>query len=211
MDEWKLISIVWNAQGFVLTVSPWFCAVVIGLVGLAWLGLRGLRRGVLGSYHVVEAQVDLGRIGHLKLKPTTQDIQIAHRIWTELVTRKAAIPIDPEQDVITEVYDSWYTLFGRIRDLIAEIPAELIRRHDSTKLLVWTATQTLNEGLRPHLTRWQADFRNWMKQHEVDLKDKSPQGVQKTFPQYQVLIADMRRVNEGLIQYAQALEKIARG
>ncbi len=211
MDEWKLVTLLWKSDGIVFTISPWLVAVAVLLTIGILLGLRRLGASGFLRYQVVEADVALGHIGHLKLQPNTQDIQIAHRIWTELVTRKAAIPIDPEQDVITEVYDSWYALFGRIRDLIAEIPADLIRRHESTKRLVWTATETLNEGLRPHLTRWQAEFRNWMKQHEADLKEKSPQELQKTFPQYQTLVADLRRVNVGLIQYANALEKIARG
>jgi hypothetical protein len=211
MDEWKLVTLVWKSEGIVFTISPWLVTVAVLLASGILFGLRRLGRSGFSRYRVVEADVALGHIGHLKLQPNTQDIQIAHRIWTELVTRKAAIPIDPEQDVITEVYDSWYALFGRIRDLIAEIPADLIRRHESTKRLVWTATETLNEGLRPHLTRWQAAFRNWMKQHEVDLKEKSPQELQKDFPQYQTLIADLRRVNEGLIQYADALKKIAQG
>jgi hypothetical protein len=210
MPEWKLVQLVWSSDGIVLTLSPWLlgAAILLGIgvvIALHWLQGRWF-----SSYQVVEADVSLGHIGHLKLQPNTQDIQIAHRIWTELVTRKAAIAIDPDQDIITEVYDSWYALFGRIRDLIAEIPADLIRRHESTKRLVWTATETLNEGLRPHLTRWQAAFRNWMKQHEADLKEKSPQEVQKAFPQYQILVADLRRVNKGLIEYAGALEKIAR-
>jgi hypothetical protein len=211
MDEWKLIELAWNTRGIALTVSPWLVAAAIVVAVGTIAALRWFPWDRFSTYGVVEADVSLGHIGHLKLKPNIEDLQIAHRIWTELVTRKAAIPINPEQDVIMEVYDSWYTLFGRIRDLIADIPAERIRRSESTKKLVWTATQTLNEGLRPHLTRWQAEFRNWMKQHEMDLKEKSPQEVQKGFPNYATLVAELREVNRGLVQYAEALERIARG
>ena len=214
MVEWPLVHLAWTNEGLVLKVSPWLvgAAVVLGIViPLAVRWARGYWTRWFTKYDVVEADISLGHIGHVRLQPNNQDIQIAHKIWTELVTRKAAIPIDPEQDVITEVYDSWYVLFGRVRDLIAGIPADLIRRDESTKQLVRVAAQTLNEGLRPHLTRWQAEFRNWMKQHESELKEKSPQQVQKAFPQYQALISDLRQVNEGLIGYAAALERIARG
>jgi hypothetical protein len=162
-------------------------------------------------YELVSVNVELGGVGKVELRPNNEDIQIAHRIWTELVTRKAALPIDPEYDVIAEVYDSWYAMFGRVRQLISDIPGQLLRKEESTKKLVTIATQTLNNGLRPHLTHWQARFRNWYAQHAEDLKTKTPQEVQRAFPQYPALIDDMKKVNAQLIQYARELEKIIHG
>ncbi len=132
-------------------------------------------------------------------------------IVTELVTRKAALPIDPEHDVIVEIYDSWYAMFGRVRQLISDIPGQLVRREKSTQMLVSIATKTLNDGLRPHLTRWQAQFRNWYSQRTEDLKTKSPQEIQRSFPEYSLLIEDMKKVNGQLIQYARELEKVIHG
>jgi hypothetical protein len=43
------------------------------------------------------------------------------------------------------------------------------------------------------------------------LKTKTPQEVQKAFPEYSKLIEDMKNVNAQLIQYAGELEKIIRG
>ena len=133
------------------------------------------------------------------------------RIWTELVTRKAAVPIDPAHDVISEIYDSWYALFGRIRAFIADIPADQLRRHDSTRLLVRIAIASLNDGLRPHLTRWQARYRNWYAQQAELLKTISPGDVQRRFPGYSELIADLQRVNAQLLQYADQLHKVVYG
>mgnify|MGYP006876741523 CR=1 FL=1 len=152
--------------------------------------------------------IEIAKIGKVELKPNSEDIQIAHRIWTELITRKAAIEIDPEHDVIVEVYDSWYTLFGKTRDLISEIPAELVRKEQSTQTLVRIAVDSLNLGLRPHLTQWQARFRNWYGQQEAELRTRSPQEVQRDFPKYAELISDMLRVNKLLIQYASELERV---
>ena len=42
----------------------------------------------------------------VKLKANIEDKKIAHKIWTELITRKAALPFERDKDVITEVYDS---------------------------------------------------------------------------------------------------------
>lgn len=57
------------------------------------------------------------------------------------------------------------------------------------------ATQTLNNGLRPHLTRWQARFRHWYDKCPDDMKRKCPQDCQRGFPEYEQLIDDMKTVN----------------
>lgn len=162
-------------------------------------------------FNLVRLNINLGSIGNVELRPTFEDIDIAHKIWTELVTRKAAIPIDEENDVIVEIYDSWYTMFGRIRLLIAELPAHLVRNDKSTQKLIMIAIDSLNRGLRPHLTHWQARFRNWYSQQTNELNHRSPQDVQKDFPKYDELMADLKNVNENLIQYAEELQKISQG
>jgi len=189
-------------------VSVWIVVAFLAAVA-GWLVWR--RRTRFKRYDLVSLKVELGGIGEVEFRPNVEDIQIAHRIWTELVTRKAALPIDPEHDVIAEIYDSWYTLFTTVRQLIGNIPGHLVRTEHSTQELVRIATDTLNLGLRPHLTRWQARFRSWCDQHAEDLKTKTPQELQCEFPEYEALMADLRRVNEQMIQYATELQKIVRG
>lgn len=189
-----------------LQVSPWL------LIGaLALVGLFVLLRRMLHGWEVCKVNVDLGGVGQVELRPNLDDVQIAHRIWVELVTRKAALPIDPERDLILEVYDSWYALFGRIRLLLGEIPGRMIRRNDSTRKLIRIATDTLNKGLRPHLTEWHARYRSWYGQHTDELKVKTPQMLQRDFPEYEQLISDIQTVNRQLIQYAAQLQKIIHG
>jgi hypothetical protein len=45
-----------------------------------------------------------------------KNIEIAHKIYIELITRKAAIEIEEGKDVIVEVYNSWYSLFQITRE-----------------------------------------------------------------------------------------------
>jgi hypothetical protein len=186
-------------------VSPWVAVPLVILVGIAWNLLPRKR------FKLVKLDVKLGGIGSAEIRPTIEDVAIAHRIWTELVTRKAAIPIDTEHDVILEVYDSWYSLFGRVRELVGQLPPELVRDDAATKEIIRIAIESLNLGLRPHLTRWQARFRNWYSQQSDALKIKTPQEVQRDYPDYDTLIADMRAVNIDLIQYAAELQKITHG
>jgi hypothetical protein len=189
-------------------ISPWLIA---ALIIIALLVLFRWYRRFRRHFSLVKLEIDLGGVGKAEFQPNVRDIQIAHTIWTELVTRKAAIPIDPEHDVIVEIYNSWYTLFGRIRQLISDIPATWVRQEHSTRELVRISTDTLNNGLRPHLTRWQARFRNWYANQSEALKSKTPQEVQKSYPDYSLLIKDMLEVNRQLIQYSVELQKLVQG
>ena len=199
------LRIFYDTQKHTLSVevSPWLIALLIVLILVGILLRFSLRR-----YRVVKLDIGLGNIGKVEFRPNIEDLQIAHRIWTELVTRKAAIPVDPDHDVIVEVYDSWHTLFTKVRELVANLPADLVRREKSTREIVRIATATLNEGLRPHLTQWQARFRNWYEANREQLKEKSPQELQKEFPEFNELISDMLRINSQLIAYANELKKL---
>lgn len=195
-----------DRNSLVLEVSPWLVGTVVIIVCLSLIRWWRRRR-----FSVVSLDVSLGGIGKVKLQPREEDIEVAHKIWTELVTRKAALPIDPKHDVISEVYDSWYALFGRVRDLVSQIPARMIREDNTTQQLVTIATDSLNKGLRPHLTKWQARYRNWYIGQSEALKTKTPQEVQREFPEYEKLMEDLGRVNRELIQYAGELKKLVRG
>jgi hypothetical protein len=82
-------------HGLAVEVSAW-ALVIGGLLTIFFLVLHF--RHARKPYQVIQLNIQLGNIGLVQLKPNWEDIQVAHRIWTELVTRKAAIPIDPNQD-----------------------------------------------------------------------------------------------------------------
>ncbi|GAP44244.1 hypothetical protein TBC1_1245 [Lentimicrobium saccharophilum] len=187
----------------IVQISIWLVVFVIVILLVYFLVIKKIYR-----YNLVKLDIKLGNVGSAEFRPNKTDLQIAHKIWTELITRKAAIPIDKENDIIEEIYDSWYALFQKVREFISEIPAELIRKNKSTKEIVRIATQTLNEGLRPHLTMWQARFRTWSSSKKDKMMDMTPQEFQKDYPQYKDLIDDLMKVNAQLMQYAQELKKI---
>lgn len=187
----------------IVQISIWLVVFLIVIVLVYFLVIKKIYR-----YNLVKLDIKLGNVGSAEFRPNKTDLQIAHKIWTELITRKAAIPIDKENDIIEEIYDSWYALFQKVREFISEIPAELIRKDKSTKEIVRIATQTLNEGLRPHLTMWQARFRTWSSSKKDKMMDMTPQEFQKEYPQYKDLIDDLLNVNAQLMQYAVELKKI---
>lgn len=159
----------------------------------------------------IELNISLGGIGSVKIKQNREVSQVAHKAWVEFVTRKAGLEFNPDHDVITEVYNSWYQLFERIRSLIKEIPADKIK-NDNTQALVKILVNSLNNGLRPHLTRWQAQFRRWY-ESELQKKenaDKTPQEIQRMYPFYDELVRDLILVNQQVISYTNEIKKIGK-
>ena len=147
------------------------------------------------------------------IKPNHIDLQIAYQIWIELSTRKIGLPIDPEHDVIYEIYKSWYDFFKLSRNHIKEIPIMKIRKNRSTRKIVHFSIDILNAGLRPHLTKWQAKYRRWYLIAVENEEDNhiTPQQIQQKYPHYNDLILEMKDVNSKLIDYRKDLEEIAFG
>lgn len=143
-----------------------------------------------------------------KIIRSQENLYVANRIYIELVTRKAAIPFDEENDVIKEIYDSWYSLFTSIRNEIKTLPSEFLNNHKSSNELIDLTTKILNDGLRPHLTIHQARFRKWYKEEleKESSKGKSPQEIQINYPNYLELIGSMKDVNSTLKEFSNELK-----
>lgn len=198
-----------SPQALVIAI-PWW--LILGPLLIAIFLFRKRLGGYLRGWEAVSAEINFADLGTVIIKPNHADIQIAHQAWVELATRKAGLPFDSEHDVIVEIYDSWYALFGRLRDLAKECPASKIRTDGNTRQLVATLTQVLNKGMRPHLTRWQARFRRWYATAiEGASHSVTPQEVQRQYPEYDDLVEDLAKVQEGLSRYMELLKQLSTG
>ncbi len=195
--------------GAFLAVDAIVVWIGLGLIAL-FLAVRffGLRPGGWRRFEIDQAQFGLGN-QKLTLRPNVTDRQIAYKIWVELSTRKIGLPVDLDDDVISEIYDSWYNFFSVTRELIKDVPVSRFRRRD-TEQIIRLSIEVLNTGLRPHLTKWQARFRRWYEKalEQEDRADASPQDVQKEFPDYEALKEDLETVNERLIRYREKMYEL---
>lgn len=201
----NIIDVSFNGFTTINFSINWIAIVVLVLLvaGFAWgikkvLPLIGRR-----SISVDQASIGIGN-SSIMLKLNKKDQEIAYKLWVELSTRKIGLPYDEENDVIVEVYDSWYSFFKIARDLLKDIPAERLAYSGE---LVELTQKVLNDGLRPHLTRWQARYRKWEKQ--ASEKEGTPQDIQKCYPEYAELIQDLRNTNQKMINYKDLMYKIA--
>lgn len=187
-------------------LSFWPILVVALLFVGYWLFRWHQTTRQLQDFQIDSAKLGLGKHS-ITFKPNETDRQIAYSVWVELSTRKIGLPIDLENDVISEVYNSWYSFFGITRELVKSIPVSKVRQ-DSTGKIIQLSIEVLNEGLRPHLTKWQARYRRWYESELEKEVGKSPQEIQKRFPDYQPLCNDLLRVNAALIEYRRKMYEL---
>lgn len=209
-----LFTLSWDAHDWSLSVHASAVLLIgVALLIMAWLIYRWYGGGFsLKTFELDQAEIGVGT-GKFHFKPNLADKQIGYAIWVELSTRKIGLPIDFEHDVISEIYDSWHTYFSVTRELIKGVPVSQVKR-DSTQKIIRLSIEVLNQGLRPHLTHWQARFRHWydrrLKQYDEKQGDQvlDPQQIQSEFPQYEELKIDMERVNQSLIRYRRKMHEL---
>lgn len=194
-DGWEkiVISINWIA----------LIGIAIAFLIVAWIVKRIASKLRQKSMIVNEATLGIGS-STITIKYNRRDQEIAYKLWVELSTRKIGVPYDVENDVIVEIYDSWYAFFSIARELLKEIPPEKLA---SSNELVELTQKVLNEGLRPHLTKWQAKYRKWYS--TVCDAEGTPQEIQRSYIDYDELLKDLLTTNTRMIKYTELLHEIA--
>lgn len=180
---------------------------VISVLFFIWHFTQSYKPGKL----IISAPFALGSYEFDKASLSEQELNIAWKLYIQLTTRKAAIPFDEENDVIVEIYDSWYELFRTTRDYLIELPANELEGNDNAQEIVRLSLDVLNKGMRPHLTKWQGKYRKWYdyqlaKDENIDL---SPQEIQRKYPHYDELVKEIKEVNAELLKYSIELRRFS--
>ena len=160
------------------------------------------------KFKIVTMNINIANIGSVSIEKNRDISKIAHKAWVEIMTRKVGLLFEEDKDVIVEVYNSWYALFGIIRELLKEI--EPMKKDTEIEKLEDILIKTLNYGLRPHLTKWQAKFRRWYEQ-EIGIEENqklSPQEIQRKYDKYDELVEDLKKTNKQMVQFAKELRKL---
>jgi hypothetical protein len=197
--------------GLTFRASSTLIAVVLVICIVVFL-VRIWRRGApFRDFELDEAEFGIGD-QKVRLRPNYADRQLAYAIWVELSTRKVGLPIDLKEDVVVQVYDSWHDFFSTVRELIKGIPVSRMRR-DSTRKVVHLSIELLNEGLRPHLTRWQARFRRWYDQQlqRSENDTLAPQDIQQKYEHFSELERDLLTLNKKLMAYRTKMYELVIG
>jgi len=148
-------------------------------------------------------------LGNITYTLTEEDRIVAWKMYVQLRTRKAALIFDEDYDVIVDVYDSLYEIFKVSRELLVNLPLNEI---ESEPCIADLVLRVQNDGLRPHLTKWQSDFRRWWCDaiRNPENENAKPQDIQKKYPKYKELTQELKEMNIQLNKYAEYLLVIAK-
>jgi len=212
----KIIDLFFDKDNFIfsLNLNLWVLLLLFCLFLVVWYLVKKYKEksSVDKDVKLVKLKYKIGGTDfEYEITRDYQNIEIAHKIYIELITRKAAIKIEEEKDVIVEVYNSWYSLFQITRDELKSFSGKLLKDNNTSQELVLLLTDILNKGLRPHLTEYQARFRKWYSEQLENNKGISPQKIQKDFEDYDELMSSMKAINMTLIEYSKQLKKIIDG
>lgn len=198
LENWYSLSIKLNYIAIIL--------LFVILFGVSIIVKKILPLLHKNSMYIDEVELGIGTNSKVKFKFSREDREIAYKLWVEMSTRKIILPFDEENDVIVEVYDSWYSFFGIARGLLKDIPVEKL---NSSKQLISVTDRVLNKCLRPHLTKWQARFRKWYNLQLDSNSDLTPQEIQYTYPHYNELVKELKAINKNIDYYGEVLKKLA--
>lgn len=181
---------------------------IVLIVLVAYIIYKVIRKIFIRKFKVVDMNINIANIGNISIEKNKDVSKIAHKAWVEIMTRKVGLVFEEDKDVIVEVYNSWYALFGIIRELLKEI--EPRKKDTDIEKLEIVLIKTLNYGLRPHLSKWQAKYRRWYEQEiGKDINNQlSPQEIQKKYNKYDELITDLKETNKQMVQFAEELKKL---
>lgn len=107
-------------------------------IQLNWLAILVLCVTVIGINYLIKKVITVSRKYSISVQEITlgigsssitvhydnSDRALAYKLWVELNTRKIGLEFDQENDVIVEVYNSWYEYFRVARELIKDLPIE---------------------------------------------------------------------------------------
>lgn len=213
IETTEIIRLTFNSSKPSLTIeSNWLFLAIIFAILIVIYFIK-LKFSKWFNWHQMEVEISGSPKLIFKVERNNENLYIANRIYIELTTRKAALPIDENNDIIEEVYNSWYKLFGIIRDEIKSVPGKYLKDHDPTSALIGLTRKILNNAIRPHLTEHQAKFRKWLYEAKKDPQNKTltPQELQKKYPDFANLVSSMKIVNLTLADYADELNKLIKG
>lgn len=182
--------------------------IVLSFIILVYFLYKLILKILRKKFKIVDMNINIANIGNVNIELNKDISKIAHKAWIEIMTRKVGLVFEEDKDVIVEVYNSWYVLFGIIRELLKEIEPK--KKDKNMQVLEDILIKVLNDGLRPHLTKWQAKFRRWYDKEIQDTNniELSPQEIQKKYDKYDELILDLKEVNRQMVQFAGELKKL---
>ncbi len=131
----------------------------------------------------------------------------AWEIYVELVTRITVVELKPDEGILREALNSYYSLFNITREILKRYgPAVAMADHESDMTLGHIAVGVLNKVLRPLLAKWHPILEEYEKQRP---QDNSVAAHERRWEHAAALRADIAAVRQTLLNYADVLAEVS--
>ena len=136
-------------------------------------------------------------------EPNNAERQAAWELYVELITRVAAVPLGPDEGLLSEALTSLYSLFSTTRDILRRHgPSVAEPKPDGQYNFGYLAVAMLNLVLRPVLARWHPALDDW---ENARPRDRSEAEHEKAWPQAGELREVLEQTRTMLSLYADLL------
>ena len=182
---------------------------VLALLAIIALVVFLIKRKKLKKYGFDIDECAIGLDGSsIHLICNNEHRQIAYKVWVDINTRTLGVKINLDEDIIRVIHDSFHQSFIDTRDLLKNFPVSKLNSHND---LVDLIIRFLNDVLRPYLTKWGVKYNDWYdKQLALDEnRELTPVEIQRKYIKYDELTSDLISINEKMIEFSEALRKIA--
>lgn len=143
------------------------------------------------------------------LNVAKNDRLTAWKIFSQLKTRVAAVDFNENYDSALLVHQSLYKLFDLVRDEVSNIPVERVQR-DKSDQTVQFYLSILNDGLRPHLSKWHVPLAKFVENEQKTHPSQSILEIEKRFPERAELISSLKDMNTRMQGYSNQLLEIVK-
>jgi len=148
---------------------------------------------------LTEVKLTVPQVSELTFVVNNDARQVAWKLYVEAVTRISTQPLADQEGFIREALTSLYGLFATTRDTLkASRPSVPVSGRQTVEHLAITM---LNHQLRPFLSKWHPQLREFESTH--------PDGPESAWPGNAACRAELRIVQAGLVEYALGFADLA--
>jgi hypothetical protein len=141
---------------------------------------------------LTEVKVTVPQVSELTFVVNNDARQVAWKLYVEAVTRISTQPLGDQDGFIREALTSLHGLFATTRDTLkASRPSVSVSGRPTVEYLAITM---LNHGLRPFLSKWHPQLREFERAH--------PDGPESDWSGNAACRAELRIVQASLVEYA---------
>lgn len=139
-------------------------------------------------------------------EPNEDEQRAAWEMYVELVTRISVVKLEHDEGLLREALSSLYTLFDTTRKILRQYGPSVARPTEGNISFGYIAVAILNTVIRPVLAKWHPLL--------LDYEGTKKDGVsllehEKLWDKHDELRQDLDKVREKLIEYVNALSKVA--